>query len=414
MTVRILQGDCRDVLATLEPHSVDSIVCDPPYGLTFMGADWDHDVPGPEYWLAAFRVAKPGAPLLAFGGTRTYHRLICAIEDAGWEIRDCLMWVHGQGFPKSLNLQKAGATTFVGYGTALKPAFEPIVLAMKPLDGTFAENARVHGVAGLNIDGARIHTDWSERSEAWKRSVHSAQPDAEKIAAPPGAGIVCHPAGRWPANVLLTHHEDCELLGTKTVRGSAPAGPAPSAGAAWSGDAGFKHVPGSAQTRSRELAPNGVETVENWRCHEDCPVRALDEQSGTLKTGGGRIRIKARGRTIAKGAEAERDYFSPPSEGGASRFFYCGKATKRERGEGNDWPTVKPVALMRYLCRLVKTPTGGIVLDPFMGSGSTGVAAVKEGMSFIGIDREARAIEIATKRIAEAQGSLFARGEAAE
>lgn len=418
MTVRILQGDCLSVLESFEPDSIDTVISDPPYALKFMGARWDYELPGVARWKAIIRVAKPGATLLAFGGTRTYHRLVCEIEDAEWEIRDCLMWVHGQGFPKSLDLEKAGAgAAFHGWGTALKPAWEPIVVAMKPLDGTFAANAKKHGVAGLNIDGARIGTDWSERSEAWKRSGHSAKPEGDKLAAPPGNGIVCHPSGRWPANVLLTHHEDCVELGTKQVRGSAPAGPAPAAGPAWVEGAGFKHVPGSAAARSRELAPDGFETVPAWDCVDECPVRLLDEQSGMLKSGKGAFKRNsgagfkgnALGRESRPVGEAMLTY---GDQGGASRFFYCGKATKRERGEGNTWPTVKPLDLMRYLCRLTKTPTGGVVLDPFMGSGSTLVAAMLEGRPAIGIDKDEEAIAIARSRLAKVD-PLFA-AEAAE
>lgn len=380
MTVRLFHGDCLDMLATFEPNSIDSVICDPPYALRFMNASWDYGLPGVDRWKAVLRVAKPGATLLAFGGSRTYHRLVCEIEDAGWEIRDCIMWLYGQGFPKSLNVSKAidkaaGAERKVGprlrlgdtkaypynavdhdgaiigergdqllsvpatdearlwngWGTALKPAFEPIVVAMKPLDGTFVENALEHGVAGLNIDGARVYTDWSERSEAWKRSGHSAKPDAGKIAAPPGAGIDCHPAGRWPANVLL----------------------------------------------------------------DEAAALELDRQSGDVGGSPGTRHCSA------KRAESERVSIGFSDRGGASRFFYCGKATKKDRGDGNDWPTVKPEELMRYLCRLTKTPTGGVVLDPFMGSGSTGRAAILEGRDFVGIDRDARAFEIARKRIGE-------------
>src|SRR3989304_2349138 len=145
---RVIEGDCLDVLKTLEPGSVDAVVTDPPYGLGFMGKDWDHGVPGVHFWTAALRVAKPGAHLLAFGGTRTFHRLTCAIEDAGWEVRDCLMWLYGQGFPKSLNGPWGG--------TALKPAWEPILMARKSLGGTVAANVEKWGTGGLNIGECRL------------------------------------------------------------------------------------------------------------------------------------------------------------------------------------------------------------------------------------------------------------------
>lgn len=145
-------GDCRQIMAAMDAESVDSIVTDPPYGLSFMGKDWDHGVPGVHFWHEALRVAKPGAHLLAFGGTRTFHRLMVAIEDAGWEIRDTLMWVYASGFPKSKNLNGE----WQGWGTALKPAWEPIILARKPLIGTVAENVLAWGTGGLNVDGCRV------------------------------------------------------------------------------------------------------------------------------------------------------------------------------------------------------------------------------------------------------------------
>lgn len=399
MSARVIRGDCLDVLGSFDADSVDSVICDPPYALKFMGSRWDYTLPGVDRWRAILRVAKPGAFLFAFGGSRTFHRAACEIEDAGWEIRDCLMWIHGQGFPKSHDISKAidkaaGATrevvvmrtltgsaamstvqkggTFAtntssagrskevpitapatdaakvwdGWGTGLKPAYEPIVVAMKPLDGTFVENALKRGVAGLNVDGSRIFTDWGERSESWKRSGHSAKPEASKIAAPPGIGINCHPMGRWPANVLLD---------------------------------------------------------------EEAAV-ALDEQSGELKSGG--ITHQPKRKHLRGNASNGTHVQRLPDTGGASRFFYVAKATKADRGSDNDWPTVKPTGLMRYLCRLTKTPTGGVVLDPFMGSGTTGVAALLEGRHFIGIDREERAVEIARRRIA-AVDPLFAREGAA-
>lgn len=366
---RIILGDCLDVLAAFEADSIDTVICDPPYAYRFMGARWDYELPGVERWCAILRVAKPGATLLAFGGPRTYHRLVCEIEDAGWEIRDCLMWAHGQGFPKSHNIEKAGAgAAFAGFGTALKPAWEPIVLAMKPLDGTFAENACAHGVAGLNINVARI-------------------------------GCASAAAGRWPANVLLTHHGDCECVGTREVAG-VPMG---------------RLLVG--ERRSPLIESATKKTVEAWNCVDECPVRILDEQSGTLKSGTGAFKRNSgagfKGNALGRESRPVGDaMLSYGDAGGASRFFYCGKATKADRGEGNDWPTVKPEALMRYLCRLTKTPTGGLVLDPFCGSGSTIKAALLEGREAIGIDRDPRAVEIVRRRIA-ALDPLFVRAPGA-
>jgi site-specific DNA-methyltransferase (adenine-specific) len=158
--MKLIHGDCLDVMPVLLENCIDTIITDPPYGLEFMGKDWDHGVPGVPFWTAALRVAKPGAMLLAFGGTRTYHRLAAAIEDAGWDLRDCFMWLYGSGFPKSHDVSKrmkgALAERWAGWNPSLKPAWEPIIVAMKPLDGTFAVNAERHGVAGFNIDECRI------------------------------------------------------------------------------------------------------------------------------------------------------------------------------------------------------------------------------------------------------------------
>jgi len=342
-------GDLREVLPTLPKASVDFVVTDPPYGLSFMEKDWDHDVPGPEYWRAIARVCKPGAMMLAFGGTRTYHRLTCAIEDAGWEIRDALMWLCGQGMPKGGDIGKlidkakgarrevvgtklgkpgyslanngrtnevygdlhnpeaecaitapatAEATKWTGWAMALKPAWEPIVLAMKPLDGTIAHNALAWGVAGMNIEASRIGTESTIRTRGdsltdagWASTNRS-----------PLGGSEC---GRWPANLLL------------------------------------------------------------------------DEDAARL-------------------LNAQR---SNGDSGGASRFFYCGKATKKERGPGNDHPTVKPLALIEYLLTLLSTPDGGVILDPFAGSGTTLLAAKRLGRRSIGVELTEHNCEIAKSRV---------------
>lgn len=390
----IYHGDCLSVMPALGVQ-VDTIITDPPYGLEFMGKGWDGAVPGVEFWTAALDVCKPGAMLLAFGGTRTFHRLTCAIEDACWEIRDCIMWLYGQGFPKSLDISKAidkaagaeravvgpnrfehlngkqnktcygaasrpdstapatdAAREWSGYGTALKPAWEPIIVAMKPLDGTFAENAQRHGVAGLNIDGCRISIEAGNRDVG--RSITRNVDESDD-----GWGFndrkadfvpsVVNPSGRFPANLILDEE----------------------AGA------------------------------------------MLDEQSGTMKDG---VAVKRNldGRKYNKHQEwglhavAGHDGGFGGS-GGASRFFYTAKASRSERGKGNTHPTVKPLSLMRYLCRLTKTPTGGLVLDPFAGSGSTLIAASREGRPAIGIELDEGHCESAMRRLkhATAQGDLF-------
>ena len=190
-------GDCLEVMAGLDASSVDAIVTDPPYGLAFMGKAWDHAVPGPEFFAAMLRVAKPGAHLVAFGGTRLYHRMTCAIEDAGWEVRDCLTWLYGSGFPKSHNGDWGG--------TALKPAWEPIVLARKPLDGTVAANHLRHGCGGLNVDGCRVGTDDVSSSAVRKPGTlkHGGtnhRPHHDDDSRPTVHGSTC---GRWPANLIL-------------------------------------------------------------------------------------------------------------------------------------------------------------------------------------------------------------------
>lgn len=472
MELKLLNGDCLDKLKELDDNSIDSIVTDPPYGLSFMGKKWDYDVPSVEIWQECLRVLKPGGHLLAFAGSRTYHRMAVRIEDAGFEIRDQIMWIYGSGFPKSHNISKQldkrggnnnltkevadalkearvsrgiskteadklfcdGTTNYQwfegrkdgvrlpddetfqkicnewneldkyktiinsvnrevignyqgdagglggerlgskggditipatnvakqweGWGTALKPAHEPIVMARKPIKGTVAENTLQYGVGGLNIDGTRIGNEIK---------VEITQ-------------------GRWPANVILD--EEAGMI--------------------------------------------------------------LDEQSGKTKSTK-RTNFK-KDNTIWQKNTGEIDTMSGGfnDEGGASRFFYCPKANAKDRDEGittdakalrvtkggardfnarcgncgkkfigspeticncdnpitdnqvfkrkNNHPTVKPTDLMAYLIRLV-TPKRGIVLDPFMGSGSTGKAAIREGMSFIGIEREKEYFEIAEQRV---------------
>lgn len=392
MTHIVHHGDCREVMATLDAASVDAVVCDPPYGLSFMGKGWDHGVPGVEFWAEALRVAKPGAHLLAFGGTRTYHRLACAIEDAGWEIRDCVMWVYGSGFPKSHDVSKAidkaagakrevvgvrpGHEDFVhrtdahsgggrregwnrpwqddadkvalhhmatapatdaarqwsGWGTALKPAWEPIIVARKPLIGTVAENVLTHGTGGINVDGCRVGTDGGTRRDGKADKPNDAGWENMR-----GHGIATLASGRWPANVIHDGNDEVVGLFPDTASGSRKAG---------------RHVIAGRQGRYGLFAEGELPEIVG-------------------------------------------------DSGSAARFFYCAKASKADRSADNHHPTVKPTALMRYLCRLV-TPPGGVVLDPFIGSGSTGKAAVMEGFDFIGIEREAEYVETARARIAAA------------
>ena len=362
MTYQLHLGDCLEVLATLPDNSVDSIVTDPPYGLSFMGKKWDYDVPSVAIWEQCLRVLKPGGHLLAFAGTRTQHRMACRIEDAGFEIRDMIAWVYGSGFPKSLDVSKAidkaagvdreaigpnkfahlngkenahcygvasrpdetapateAARQWSGWGTALKPALEPITMARKPLSGTVAETVLQHGTGAINVDGCRVG------DEVTTSILHGKSSDAFGIGQKlPTAGFRENPPGRWPANII----------------------------------------------------------------HDGSNEAALALKSG-------------------------------------ARFFYTAKAGKDDRNDGcdafdqrpaggmqgrndgslgtitlskNHHPTVKPTTLMAYLCRLV-TPLGGTVLDPFMGSGSTGKAATVNGFRFIGIERDPEYHKIAMARI---------------
>lgn len=328
----LLLGDCRVVMElVLGDNSADSIVTDPPYGLKFMNRHWDYDVPHADTWRAAFNVLKPGGYLLAFFGTRTYHRGVVQIEDAGFEIRDQLQWIYGSGFPKSHN----GAWG----GTALKPAHEPIVLARKPPVGTVEMNFGEWGTGGLNVDGCRV-----EGVKGTPTSPRRAKQNATygDLSNDPGTGSGWNPnIGRWPANVL--HDGSDEVVGC------------------------FPEAAGQLADASSSKK------------------RETQNVYGAMHRGSG-------------GAIARIE-----SDSNAARFFYCPKASKTDRGTGNDHPTVKPTELMRYLCRLV-TPTGGIVLDPFMGSGSTGKAAALEGFRFIGIERDEAYLEIARTRIGEIRG----------
>ena len=427
-------GDCLEIMPTMEACSIDTIITDPPYGLSFMGKDWDHGVPGVPFWAAALRVAKPGALLLAFGGTRTWHRLAVAIEDAGWEVRDTLMWLYGQGFPKSHDISKAidraagaereelglspnrrpghetgkswkqasphsmsyqltapatpAAALWDGWGTALKPAWEPVIVAMKPLDGTFAQNALRHGVAGLNIDGGRIGTNGAEvhttagSGTLGRHGIYGTAKEplnSKQVArAEQGLNPRYDPSGRWPANVILDEDAAAML--------DAQSGESKSI-ATYRGLSG-RHDAGDQSNQRIKPYTNTV------RGHND--------------TGGA-----SRFFYVAKASRAERNagleglpevptaaYGNETIEGAARR----GRQPRHAGTTQNNHPTVKPLALMRYLCRLTATPTGGVVFDPFTGSGTTGIAALLEGRSFVGCELEAEYAEIARRRIEAAQG----------
>jgi site-specific DNA-methyltransferase (adenine-specific) len=410
--MKLINADCIEAMKAMPDNSVDSIVTDPPYELGFMGKSWDASgiAFNIEVWREALRVIKPGGHLIAFSGSRTYHRMAVAIEDAGFQIRDQIMWVYGSGFPKSHNIEKAinkvdgveflekpasgvgfmnaegaggynttinqleqvgesteRAAQWQGWGTALKPAHEPMVLARKPLEGTVANNVLNFGVGGLNIDGSRVG---SEGGTKLVEGDFVPVPEEEKVYGlghknyafgKPVEGL-----GRFPANFI--HDGSDEVVGLFPDTGSA---------------------------KAARSGPRGGKVLHDG------------------------------------GWDKSLEGFWPADTGGsAARFFYCAKASKRDRNEGldgfeakrdhdgradggvggdnprnrtnnaklNHHPTVKPVTLMQYLVRLV-TPPNGIVLDPFMGSGSTGKACAYEGFDFIGIDQSAEYVAIAQARI---------------
>ena len=401
--LKLFHGDCLKVLPTLEENSVDSIVTDPPYELGFMGKKWDATgiAFNVDVWREAYRVLKPGGHLLAFSGSRTYHRMAVAIEDAGFEIRDQIMWVYGSGFPKSMAIDKqldkhlgverevvgrnpnsrenstkdntlfesgtVGKTDYItkpsseeakkweGWGTALKPAHEPIVLARKPLEGTVVNNILTYGVGGINIDDSRVPGESIpiNKLEMWSGFGEKVKPEYEQE---------MNNKGRFPANLIHDGSEEVTELFPRAKGGAYPA-----------------------------------------------------------------KRGKAVSTTFASGQETEGGFRAMGDDGSAARFFYCAKANKRDRNDGldgfevkrpdtrtktgmgtfdekgvaaqrNHHPTVTPLALMQYLVRLITPPTG-IVLDPFMGSGSTGKACMYEGFSFIGIDQSEEYVKISQARI---------------
>ena len=422
---KVLVGNCVDRLRELPDGSIDSIVTDPPYELGFMGKSWDASgiAYNVDLWAECLRVLKPGGHLLAFGGTRTYHRMAVAIEDAGFEIRDSIQWIYGIGFPKSHNVSKAidkeagakrevvgtkrvspkgisaaedrsdvaagsyggevkdvpvtasatdDAKKWEGWGTALKPAHEPIVLARKPLTSTVAANVKEHGTGALNIDGCRIGREDGDNSVAGSRTATFGTQETESGGDGSG-GWAQNDAGRWPANVIFDEEAGAELD-----------------------------------------AQSGIRTPGHW---------TKTKTTGFGEFGGGTSEYHGPG---------------PKSEaGGASRFFYCAKPSKKERNAGLDGlpatgnkfgnqnngedigngsvndkftttprqnfhPTVKPVALMRYLVRLV-TPPNGTVLDPFLGSGTTAVAATLEGFKWVGCEMTADYLPIIKGRVTHAE-----------
>jgi site-specific DNA-methyltransferase (adenine-specific) len=425
MRSEIINGDSLEELKKFPDNYFHSVVTDPPYGLSFMGKKWDYNVPSVELWKEVLRVLKPGGYLLAFAGTKTQHRMAVAIEDAGFEIRDMIAWVYGSGFPKSHNIGKAvdklqgnereivgkgnyfckgrkssygdgniygtskedrtetkGNSEWEGWGTALKPALEPITMARKPFKGTVANNVLKNGVGGINIDGCRVgmsNKDFSEYKDK-RASFENSKGNADKTLYKLGFRESLNKTetkGRFPANFIHDGSDEVKDL--------------------------FPYTKNGAINMTKHSA--GKENIYNLG------VKRSDKSTGGSRT---------------------------VDSGSASRFFYCAKASKQDRNEGcegleekkankngqglgrecslekrkqenkddlirmsNNHPTVKPTDLMRYLVRLV-TPKNGIVLDCFMGSGSTGKACALEGFEFVGIDLDKDYCEIARARIDKA------------
>ena len=319
---RLIPGDNLQTLTQLieEGTQVDSVVTDAPYGLRFMNKRWDYDVPSVKLWELVYQVLKPGGHVLSFGGTRTYHRMVVNLEDAGFEIRDQLVWLYGSGFPKSLDIGKATQKAdWQGWGTSLKPAMEPIVLARKPLEeDTIAANVLKYRTGGINIDGSRIGTHTNTTPAGFNRlNKKNADQGYRPNTYEDQPSFSTDSVGRFPANVLLDEDASAQL----------------------DQEGGF--------TKSGAMR------------------RVVEGYDGNSNT------------TFLRGRSGPHNQHG--DSGGVSRFFYCAKASAKERRESKH-PTVKPVALMRYLCRLI-TPPGGVVLDPYAGSGSTGEAAVLEGFN---------------------------------
>jgi site-specific DNA-methyltransferase (adenine-specific) len=449
--INLYNDDCLVILKTMDDNSIDSIVTDPPYGLSFMGKKWDYDVPSQEIFEECLRVLKPGGYLLSFSGSRTYHRMAVRVEDAGFEIRDQLMWLYGSGFPKSLNIgkaveshQKTGKSDsktlrqtrmgddyepsgqedytkgrmfscseieydgteqeiknkWKGWGTALKPAHEPIVMARKPLsEKTVATNVLKHGAGGINIDDSRVagtpeptrfnpsehsHDGWRMNSTGEECAIN-----AEKT------------SGRFPSNVILSHHPECQCIGVKTVKGNSKPHELHSNTEQYEGWGNITFRKGEMVGHGDE---DGNETVDDYICHENCPIKIMDEQSGvstSFKSDNSYEGIQG-SQNIFKGSYGKNTGQLYGDKGGASRFFYCAKTSKNERNLGlddkNNHPTVKPIKLMKYLQTLV-TPKGGTTLDPFMGSGTSGASANIAGFNFIGIEMDEDYFKIAEARI---------------
>lgn len=483
-------GDCLEVLKDIADNSIDSIVTDPPYGISFMAKRWDYDVPSVEVWRECMRVLKPGGHMLVACGTCTQHRMVVNIEDAGFEIRDVVTWLYGQGFPKSLNIGKATESEdWDGWGTALKPSAEFWTLARKPLsEPTVAKNVLKWGTGGINVDGCRVEAGEDHAKNCNRANVKSHWSNSKGSNA-----VEASPQGRFPANLILDEHaaamldEQSGILKSGTlamhhkVKGSG--GDSGFLGASMKRDSFYKDYGGDSGGASRFFATfdslilcHAKASFREWKTSfasivdessslpkssvdsalAHAVARALPGAEFCSATTSHSMPVKARecetlyvsvtilmlsfdsvalpellqGKHIPTGCRVsvaemnaqigimtitashwKSDGFADDAisitiklnmaageKASASRFMYVAKASKSDRGQGNNHPCVKPTSLMAYLCRLI-TPPGGTVLDPFAGSGSTGVAAIREGFAFLGIEKEAEYAEIAKARI---------------
>lgn len=368
----VIAMDCLLGMKMLDDNSVDSIVTDPPYGLNFMGKRWDYDVPSVEVWSECLRVLKPGGYLVSFGGTRTYHRLATRIEDSGFTLHPLMGWLFGSGFPKATRVELEGMEGW-RYGLqSLKPAMEPICLAQKPFsEATGTANIARWGTGALNIDGCRVPLNGDYKCKANGRPSQTGLGDNYSPAAANRPDTV----GRWPANLMHDGSDEVlEAFPDASGQSGAVTGKEP-----------------SSKTRN---------------------TFALYNERSEAKPRGD-IGSAARFFYCAKASRADRNEGCDDldqSAGGMVSNTNGQHITRRDEGyepkpQGNHHPTVKPTDLMRYLCRLV-TPCGGIVLDPFTGSGSTGKAAVLEGFQFFGFEREINYANIALARIKHAKGML--------
>ena len=481
--IKLINGDCLKELKKMDDNSIDTLITDPPYGLSkhsekiirqtmsewingnddfipdikgFMGKKWDSFVPPPAIWKEVYRVLKPGATALVFAGSRTQDLMAMSLRLAGFELFDTIMWIYAQGFPKSLNIEKAiqkhkgvkpigkklaygaianrelieergwnninnalimpemegDAQKWNGYGTALKPSYEPIICARKPNEGTYAENALKWKVGGLNIDEGRITSEKGEydiRHYTNEDCFQNKKPKKSKFK------VKEQPSGRFPTNIIL----EC-ICDEVKIEPTEVKEPEEVKGGIWSKSQG--------KPAGRTYKGGNIKHT-----NPECPCYMLDEQSG-YKTGQ-LVPTTGREPSASKKNNIYNDYsmvagkLSHPKDklGGASRFFYCAKASKKERNMGyedleekkyegrwnnagkwkqmeksvskNSHPTTKPLKLMEYLCTLTKTPTGGVVLDPFMGSGTTGIACKNTGRDFIGLELDKEYFKIAKTRI---------------